>query len=98
MSFLVPPCASILGERQPRTHYQVLGISRNEQDSRVIEEAALRCTGHLRAYQLTRELEVGLRLNEIVQALIVLLDPAQRREYDQGLDKPSSPAVAERWP
>ena len=98
MSFLVPPCASLVGERQPRTHYQVLGISRNEQDPRVIEEAALRCTGHLRAYQLTSESEVSLRLNEIAQALIVLLDPAQRREYDRGLDKPPRPAMSERWP
>jgi hypothetical protein len=98
MSFLVPPCASILGEQQPRTHYQVLGVSRNEQDPRVIEEAALRCTGHIRAYQLTRDLEVSLRLNEIAQALIVLLDPVRRQEYDRGLGKPSSPAVLERRP
>jgi hypothetical protein len=84
------------GGQQPRTHYQVLGISPDEQDPRVIEEAALGCAGHVRSHQLTRELECTQRLNEIAQALITLLDPVQRREYDRGLRKLPGRTVSER--
>jgi hypothetical protein len=76
----------------------VLDISPGEQDPTVIEEAALRCSGHVRTYQLTRESECTLRLNEIAQVLITLLDPVRRREYDLGLGKPLSPALPERRP
>jgi hypothetical protein len=98
MLFLVTPCASIPSEQPSSTYYQVLGISPDEQNPRVIEEAALGCSGHVRAYQLTCESECTLRLNEIAQALITLLDPDRRREYDRGLGKPSSPSVLERRP
>jgi hypothetical protein len=82
-------------DRQPsRTYYQVLDISSKEQDPRVIEEAALRNSAFVRAYQLTRESECTLRLNEIARALNTLLDPDRRREYDQGL----GPALSERRP
>jgi hypothetical protein len=57
----------------------VPGISPDVQDPRVIEEAALGRSGHVRAFQLTRESDCGRMLNEIAQALITLLDPAQRR-------------------
>ena len=81
-------------DREPsRTYYQVLDISPDEQDPKVIEEAALRCSSHVRAYQLTRESECTLRLNEIARALITLLDPVRRREYDLGLGKPLGPAA-----
>jgi hypothetical protein len=96
MSFLVWPCASRAGRQPSRTYYQVLNISPDEQDPKVIEEAAVRCSGHVRAYQLTHESECTLRLNEIAQALITLLDPAQRREYDLGLGQPLSSAESER--
>ena len=86
------------GGQPPRTYYQVLGISPDEPDPRVIEEAALCCAGRVRCYQLTRELECTLRLNEIAQALITLLDPVQRREYDRGLGKLPSQTVSERQP
>ncbi len=98
MLLLVRPCAAS-ADRQPfRTYYEVLDISPNEQDPKVIEEAALRCSGHVRAYQLTHESECTLRLNEIARALITLLDPVRRREYDLGLGKPLGPTLLERRP
>jgi hypothetical protein len=81
MSFLVRPCA-------PRTHYEVLDLSPDASDPKVIEEAALVCTGRVRVYQLTCETECTLRLKEIAEALMTLLDPVRRREYDLGLGKP----------
>jgi hypothetical protein len=98
MLLLVQPCASTAGRQPSRTYYEVLDISPDEHDPKVIEEAALRCSDHLRAYQLTCESECTLRLNEIAQALITLLDPVRRREYDLGLGKPLSPAVLECEP
>jgi hypothetical protein len=89
------------GEPHPCSYYQILGISRDEQDAYVIEEAALACAIRVRVYQLAREEEVILRLNEIARALITLLDPAQRRQYDHRLDVltgralPSPPSVGE---
>src|SRR5262249_18373440 len=65
---------------------------------KAIEEAALRCSSHVRTYQLTRESECALRLNEIAQALITLLDPVCRAEDDQGLDSPPSSTESERRP
>ena len=62
------PCALFPGRQRRRTHYQVLGISPDEQDLRVIEEAALCCSCRTRAYQLSRESECSLRLNEIALA------------------------------
>jgi hypothetical protein len=95
MLSLVPSCESPAGPQQPRTYYQLLGISPHEQDPRVIEEAALGRSGHVRTYQLTRELESVQRLNEIAQALITLLDPARRRDYDRILGEPPGPTVLE---
>lgn len=69
----------------------MLDISPDEQDPQVIEEAALRCSRHVRAYQLTREAESTLRLNEIARALNTLLDPVRRREYDLSLATPPQP-------
>jgi hypothetical protein len=91
MSLLIPPCASA-GMQPGRTCYQVLDISPDEQDPKVIEEAAVRCSGRVRVYQLTREPACTLLLKEIAQALNTLLDPVRRREYDLGLSKPLSPA------
>jgi hypothetical protein len=76
----------------------VLDISPDERDPKVIEEAALCCSSHVRAYQLTRESECTQRLNEIARALITLLDPVRRREYDLGLGKPLNPPRSERRP
>jgi hypothetical protein len=98
MLFLVPPCATIPSGQPSRTYYQVLDISPDEQDPKVIEEAALGCARQVRAYQLTCESECALRLNEIAGALITLLDPVRRQEYDRGLCKPPGSSVSERQP
>ena len=95
--FRVQPCASVPGRQPCRTYYQVLGISPDERDPRVIEEAALGCSCHARTYQLRHESECTLRLNEIAQALSTLLDPVRRREYDWGLHSLRRPAAAESW-
>jgi hypothetical protein len=76
----------------------LLGVAPNERDPGVIEEAALRCAGQVRVYQLTRELECALALNEIARAAITLLDPALRREYDRALDGGHAEAVPESRP
>lgn len=98
MSLFVRPCAVTAGRQRSRTYYQVLGISADEQDPKVIEEVALRCSSHVRTYQLTRETECTLQLNEIAQAMMTLLDPARRREYDLSLGKPLSPARSDPEP
>src|SRR5262245_36633612 len=70
------------GQRPP-TYYQLLGISPQETDGEVIKEAALRRTSHIRYFQLGPHAQecTGL-LNEIAQARAVLLNPADRTEYD----------------
>lgn len=85
------------GERPP-THYQLLGISADEQDAEVIKEAALRQTAHVRGYQTGPHAELCTRLlNEIAQARAVLLNPKQRAEYDAALaaaaPAPEAPAA-----
>ena len=95
MSLLVRACAALrAADRQlSRTYYQVLGISPEEQDPRVIEEAALRCSAHVRSHQYdAQESECTQRLNEIARALITLLDPVSRREYDLGPPSTLPPA------
>jgi hypothetical protein len=87
---------STAGGQPSRTYYQMLDILPDEQDPKVIEEAALRCSSHVRIYQLTREAECTLRLNEIAQALITLLDPVRRREYDRCLGTSLSPGLSDR--
>jgi hypothetical protein len=98
MAVLIGPCASSAGRQPVRTYYQVLNICPDEQDPKVIEEAALRCSAHVRTYQLTRESECTLRLNEIAQAMITLLDPVGRRDYDLSLAKPLGPAPSKGRP
>jgi hypothetical protein len=98
MSILVPPCTFFPGAQPSRTPYQVLDISPGERDPKVIEEAALRCSSHARAYQLTCESECALRLNEIARALITLLDSACRSEHDRDLGKSPSLTESEQRP
>jgi hypothetical protein len=92
---LVRPCASTADSQPSGTYYQLLDVSPDEQDPKVIEEAALRRSIHVRAYQLTRPSESTQRLNEIAQALITLLDSVRRREYDLGIGKPPMQALDE---
>ena len=81
--------------QQPgRSYYQILGISPEERDPQVIEEAALHCSSEVRVYQVAREMECALELNEIARALNTLLDPAQRQAYDLRLATPRVPEEA----
>jgi hypothetical protein len=98
MSLLVPSRATIGGSELPRTYYQVLEISPDEQDPRVIEEAALVRSVHVRAYQLKHESESTSRLKEIADALITLLDPVRRREYDRSIGNSPRADVVEIRP
>src|SRR4051794_19842284 len=88
------------GERS-RTHYRLLGISPDERDPAVLEEAALARAARARAYQLTRPQECTRLLNDIARALATLLDPITRAEYDAGLTKPPAgegPNGRGTWP
>lgn len=82
------------GQRPP-THYQLLGVSSEEEDPEVIEEAAIRQAAHVRTYQSgPHATECTRLLNEIARARATLLNPARRREYDAGLRTASvQPAV-----
>jgi hypothetical protein len=82
---MLSPVQAWIGVPEPRTHYMALGISRDEPDRRVIEEAALCRAECVRAYQLTHGPECTRLLGQIALALITLLDPVKRREYDRGL-------------
>lgn len=82
------------GQRPP-THYQLLGISRDENDPQVIEEAGLMRTGHIRNFQNSKYSADCLRiLNEIAEAQAVLLDPARRKAYDARLPATSTIPLA----
>lgn len=78
---------------QPPTFYRLLGINPAEQDPEVIEEAAIRQSTFLRAYQAgPHAAECSRLLNEIAQARATLLDPAKRKVYDARLVKAAQPA------
>ena len=93
-----PACLLVSSEPFTRAHYQLRGIKPNERDPRVIEDSALACTIRVRAYQWTCEAETTLRLNEIAQALITLLDPERRRQYDRSLDEDGARKALESLP
>ena len=79
--------------QRPPTHYQLLGIAPDEQDPEVIEEAAIRQSTHVRAYQIGAHGQECTRiLNEISQARTTLLNPAKRKDYDAQLAQKSAPA------
>ncbi len=81
-------------EQRPPTFYQLLGISPRETDHDVIEEAAIRQTTHLRAYQMGAHAQDCTRLlNEVAQARTTLLNPELRRDYDARL-APAATAAA----
>lgn len=80
--------------QRPPTYYQLLGVSREEHDPQVIEEAALMRTGHIRNFQNTKYAVDCLRiLNEIAEAQSVLLDPRRRAAYDATLP-PADPMAS----
>src|SRR5262245_25969406 len=71
-------------DQRPPTHYQLLGVAFGEADPEVIEEASIRQTAHLRAYQIgPHAAECTRILNEIAKARTTLLDPVKRSQYEQ---------------
>ena len=72
--------------QRPVTYYQLLGISQGESDVEVIEEAAIRQTTHLRAYQVGPHADDCTKLlNEISTARQVLVNPQKRQVYETKL-------------
>ncbi len=77
---------AIPSDQRPPTYYQLLGISPNETDPEVIDEAALRQASHVRTYQTgPYAQQCQALLNEIGQAKVTLLNPAKRKDYDARL-------------
>ncbi|HET6879304.1 MAG TPA: hypothetical protein VFI31_04085 [Pirellulales bacterium] len=73
------------GQRPP-THYQLLGISPDEQDRDVINAAMVRHSAYVRTLQVGRYSEEATQLlNELAAAKICLLDPVKRAKYDAEL-------------
>ncbi|HET6879305.1 MAG TPA: hypothetical protein VFI31_04090, partial [Pirellulales bacterium] len=73
------------GQRPP-THYQLLGISADEQDREVINAAVVRHSAFIRTFQVGQySNEATQLLNEIAAAKVCLLDPRKRAKYDAGL-------------
>src|SRR5205823_11152013 len=73
-------------DQRPPTYYQLLGLAKGESDTEVIDEAAIRQTTHVRAYQLGAHAAVCTRvLNEISHAREVLLNAQKKKDYDQKL-------------
>src|SRR6266496_1019475 len=88
-------------DQRPPTHYRLLGIDPGESDAEVIEEAAIRQTAHLRAYQIGAHADDCTRiLNEIAKARATLLDPVKRKQYDGqfAAKTPASTAVSAQAP
>src|SRR5947208_632040 len=79
-------------ERRPPTYFDLLGIGPNEENAAVIEKAAhdqvLRVKDRLDG---PRAAEGAKLLQEIAQAKVTLLDPAQRAAYKASLSKPGGP-------
>jgi hypothetical protein len=96
MSPVPAPVGSLV--QRPCSPSQLLGIAAEERDPGVIEEAAIRQSRLVRAYQLTREPECTRQLDAIAQAMIVLLDRARQTEPGRGPGKPPAPAAAGAWP
>src|SRR6266700_1223232 len=73
-------------DQRPPTHYQLLGVSPAEQDPEVIEEAAIRQTTHVRAYQIGQHSAECTQLQkELSTARLILVNPAKRKAYDEQL-------------
>jgi hypothetical protein len=82
-------------DQRPPTFYQLLGITPGEEDVEVIEEAAIRQTTHVRAYQIgPHAKECTQLLNEIAQARSTLTNPAKRKQYDATLGQKAKEKLA----
>src|SRR5262249_28133535 len=72
--------------RRPPTHYQLLGVSPEEEDLEVIHAAALRQSAYVRNFQSGPHADLAARvLAELAEARAALTDPARRKEYDTRL-------------
>ena len=82
-------------DQRPPTHYQLLGITPDEQDLDVIEAAVLRQSSFVRNFQAGQHAEEAARvLNEIAAARICLVDRQKRAKYDAELRKHAPPKPA----
>lgn len=73
-------------DHRPPTHYQLLGISPDEQDIEVIEAAVLRQSAFVRNFQAGAHADDATRiLNEIASARLCLIDRRKRAKYDAEL-------------
>lgn len=87
-------------DHRPPTHYQLLGISPDEQDIEVIEAAVLRQSAFVRNFQAGAHADDANRiLNEIAAARLCLIDRRKRAKYDAELSgsqgsKPASHSSA----
>lgn len=78
--------------QRPPTHYQLLGISADEQDREVISAAVVRQSAFVRNFQVgPHSAEATQVLNEIAAAKVCLLDPVKRAEYDRQLGSATRP-------
>ena len=78
--------------QRPPTHYQLLGISADEQDRDVINAAVMRQSAFVRNFQVgPHSAEATQVLNEIAAAKVCLLDPVKRAEYDRELASATLP-------
>jgi hypothetical protein len=89
-------CLGIARGQQTPTWYQFLGVAVNERDPSVLEQAAVNRSSQVRVYQLIRTSETTWLLNQIAQALAILLDPVKRQEYDAGLKAVAAGMIAGR--
>jgi NPCBM/NEW2 domain len=81
-------------DERPPTHYRLLGLEFGESDAEVIEEAAIRQTSHVRAYQVgPHSADCTRILNEIAQARAVLLNPRKKRDYDRSIAPKTASAI-----
>lgn len=88
-------------EQQPADHYQLLGISRFEDDDDVIENAAVRQMAHVRTFQGGEHANLSQQLlNELSTARICLLNVEQKQVYDEELEArlPGEPSAMEDVP
>ncbi|HYW78091.1 MAG TPA: hypothetical protein VE890_00885, partial [Thermoguttaceae bacterium] len=78
-------------------HYRLLGLNLFEEDTAVIERAAVRAVGRVQEHLTGEHAEVALRLlNEIAAAKACLLGSNEKAAYDAQLQESlATPAVAD---
>ena len=73
-------------KHRPPTHYQLLGVSPDESDHTIIEDAVERQQSHVGHYRGTEFDTAAARvLYELEEAETCLLNPEMRKEYDRQL-------------